>query len=142
MCDGVVGIEIADAFGDGLRRQLLEDFLAHRVVDLGQRGEVEIAAQQFDEAAAAARDRAPRSDRRCRTRAGRRPDRVRPAASRGVDPARDAFDEGLADRAVLVARQLRSLGRLGLVLIEHYEAVDNRLKRDACTPFPTRGAND
>jgi hypothetical protein len=37
---------------------------------------------------------------------------------------------------------LRSLRRLGLVLVEHYEAIDNRLNRDACTPFPTRGAND
>ena len=59
-----------------------------------------------------------------------------------LDPAGDTFDKCLADRAVLVARQLRSLGRLGLVLVEHYEAIDNRLKRDACTPFPTRGAND
>jgi len=37
---------------------------------------------------------------------------------------------------------LRNLGRLGLVLIERHEAIDNRLKRDAFTPFPTRGAND
>ena len=33
-----------------LGRQLFEDFLADRVVDLGERGEVELAAQQFDEA--------------------------------------------------------------------------------------------
>ena len=50
MCGGVVGIEIADALGDGLRRQLLEDFLADRVVDLGERREVELAAHQLDEA--------------------------------------------------------------------------------------------
>ena len=48
----VVGFEIAHAFGHGLGRQLLEDFLAHRVVDLGQRGEVEVDAQQFDQARA------------------------------------------------------------------------------------------
>ena len=48
----VVGIEIADALGDGLGRQLFEDFLADRVVDLGERGEVELAAQQFDKARA------------------------------------------------------------------------------------------
>ena len=47
--DGVVGIEIADALGDGLGRQLLEDFLAHRVVDFGQRREVEVLAHQLDE---------------------------------------------------------------------------------------------
>ena len=49
---GVVGIELAHALGDGLGRQLLEDFLADRVVDLGQRGEVELAAHQLDEARA------------------------------------------------------------------------------------------
>ena len=49
---GVVGIEIAHALGDGLGRHLFEDFLADRVVDLGERGEVELAAQQFDEARA------------------------------------------------------------------------------------------
>ena len=40
--DGVVGIELAHAFGHGLGRQLLEDLLADRVVDLGQRGEIEV----------------------------------------------------------------------------------------------------
>ena len=46
----VVGIEIADALGDGLGGHLFEDFLADRVVDLGQRGEVELAAHQLDKA--------------------------------------------------------------------------------------------
>ena len=50
--DGVVGIELAHAFGDGLRRQLLEDFLADGVVDLGQCGEVEVRAHQRDQARA------------------------------------------------------------------------------------------
>ena len=36
----------------GLRRQFLEDFLAHRVVDFGERGEVEVDAEQFDQARA------------------------------------------------------------------------------------------
>ena len=49
---GVVGIEVAHALGDGSRRQLLEDFLADRVLDLGERGEIELAAQQLDEAGA------------------------------------------------------------------------------------------
>ena len=30
-------------------RQFFEDFLAHRVVDFGQRGEIEVDAQQFDQ---------------------------------------------------------------------------------------------
>ncbi len=47
---GIVGIEVADAVGDGLRRQLLEDFLAHRILDFGERGEVELHAEQLDEA--------------------------------------------------------------------------------------------
>ena len=32
--------------------QFVEDFLAHRVVDFGQRGEIEIDAEQFDQARA------------------------------------------------------------------------------------------
>ena len=50
--DGVIGIEFAHALGDGFRRQLVEDFLADGVVDLGQRGEVEIRAHQRDQARA------------------------------------------------------------------------------------------
>ena len=52
MRDRVVGIELAHALGDGLRRQLLEDFLADGVVDLGQRREVEVAPHQLDQARA------------------------------------------------------------------------------------------
>jgi hypothetical protein len=48
--DGVVGLQFAHALGDRTRRQFLEDFLAHRVVDFGERGEVEIDAEQFDQA--------------------------------------------------------------------------------------------
>jgi hypothetical protein len=44
-----------------------------------------------------------------------------PASIARLDSAGDAFDIGLADRAVLVARQLRNLGRLGLLLVEHCE---------------------
>ena len=47
--DGVVGLEIADAFGDRLRRQLFEDLRAERLVELGQRGEVEVLAEKGDE---------------------------------------------------------------------------------------------
>ena len=48
----VVGIEVADALGDGLGRQLFEDLLADGILDLGERGEVELAAEQLDEARA------------------------------------------------------------------------------------------
>ena len=48
----VVGFEIAHAFRDLVRRQLVEDFLAHRVVDFGERAEVEVDAEQFDQARA------------------------------------------------------------------------------------------
>ena len=48
--DRVVRFEVAHAFGDGGGFKLLEDFLADRIVDLCQRGEVEIRAEQFDQA--------------------------------------------------------------------------------------------
>ena len=47
--DRVVGIELAHALGDGLGRQFLEDLLAHRIVDFGQRREVEVGAHQLDQ---------------------------------------------------------------------------------------------
>ena len=47
--DGVE--EGAHAFGDDLVRKLFKNFLANRVVDFGQRGEVEILAHQLDERA-------------------------------------------------------------------------------------------
>ena len=50
--DGVVRVEVAHALGDGRRLELLEDFLADRLVDLGQGGEIEIAAEELDEARA------------------------------------------------------------------------------------------
>ncbi len=45
--DGVVGFELAHAFGDGLGLELLEDFLADGIVDFVQRRKVEIRAGQF-----------------------------------------------------------------------------------------------
>ena len=46
----IVGFNVAHAFGDGLRRQLVENFLAHRVVYFGERGEIEVDAEQLDQA--------------------------------------------------------------------------------------------
>ena len=50
--DGVVGIELLDGLGDLLVGQVVDDVEADRLVDLGQRGEVEILAEQFDQRAA------------------------------------------------------------------------------------------
>ena len=47
--DGVVGLQLANAFRDGLGFQLFEDLLADGVVNLVERGEVEIGAGQFDQ---------------------------------------------------------------------------------------------
>ena len=47
--DCIVGIEIAHAFGDGFGRQFVEDFLADRIVDFGERREVEVRAHQLDQ---------------------------------------------------------------------------------------------
>ena len=47
--DRVVGIELADGFGDLLVRDRLEDLAADGVVDLRQRDPVEIVAHQADE---------------------------------------------------------------------------------------------
>ena len=46
--DRVVGFQFAYALCNGLGRQLLKDFVTHHVVDFGERGEVEIDAQQLD----------------------------------------------------------------------------------------------
>src|SRR4029077_12781362 len=45
----IIGIELAHAFGHGLGRQLFEDFLADGVIDLGQRGKIEVVPHQLDE---------------------------------------------------------------------------------------------
>ena len=47
--DGVVGFQFANALGDRLRLEFLEDFLADGVIDLVERREVEIGAGQFDQ---------------------------------------------------------------------------------------------
>ena len=64
--DRVVGIEVADALGDVARRQVLEDLDADRLVELGQRGEVEVVAEQADQrrarsSASSASSRSPTS---------------------------------------------------------------------------------
>jgi hypothetical protein len=53
--DRIVGVELAHALGDGLGFELVEDLFADRVVDLGQRREIEVAAHELDEARAVLR---------------------------------------------------------------------------------------
>ena len=119
--DGVVGFQFAYALCDGLGWQLLENFLANRVVNFGQRGEVEIDTKQFDKALPLFWRQG--LDERAHVGFVQVTDqRAQTGAVPRFDPACDAFDEGLADGAVLVARQLRSLGAVRLFLIEHVEA--------------------
>ena len=46
----VVGFDLAYPLRDRLRGQFIENFLAHHVVDFGKRGEIEIDAEQFNQA--------------------------------------------------------------------------------------------
>jgi hypothetical protein len=101
---GVVGIEIADALGDRWR-QLFEDFLADRVVDLGERGEVELAPISSTKRGRSS-DRAPRSGRRCRPRATRRP-ALQGLASRRSIASRTRSRNSERNRAVVVAERRR-----------------------------------
>ena len=93
--------------------------LAHCIIDFGKSCEVEINAQQFDQGAHVGLMQV--ADKRLQ--------------SRGIgclDPARNAFDEGLADRAILVAPKLRS--GLAVVHLSPGRAcrrpVGRKLKRD------------
>ena len=121
--DRVVGLQFTHALGDRLRRQLLENFLAHIVIDFRKGCEVEIDAQQFDKPL-------PLVGRQCldqRAHVGfmqAADQRLQSRAVGCLDPARDALDEGLADRAILVARKLRSgLDVVHLFLVEHIEGL-------------------
>ena len=129
----IVGFELAHAFGNRLRRQFFEDFIAHRVVDFGQRGEVEVEAEQFDQARTLFR--------RERLQHGAEIGLVQVADQfaqgvgvAGLDALRDAFDEVGADGAVLCARRRRA----GF-LLEHAGPRRRKRLRAACTPGPAGG---
>ena len=100
----IVGIELAHAFGHGFGRQLFEDFLAHGVVDLGQRRKIEVVPHQLDQAGTQLRVErldqiadvglvqiADQFAQRCRVAGG--------------DRLRDALDVVLAHRPVLPAQR-------------------------------------
>ena len=102
--DSVIGLDVAHAFGDGLRLQLVEDFLAHRVVDFGERGKVEVDAEQFDQT------RALIGIERFEQRAEIGFVQVADQNAQlrhvdGLDGARGLGDEIGADRAILVAQR-------------------------------------
>ncbi len=48
--DGIIRFQFANTFGDGFRLELLEDFLADRIVDFVERRKMEILAGQFHKA--------------------------------------------------------------------------------------------
>jgi hypothetical protein len=111
--DRVVGFDVAHAFRHRLRRQLFENFVAHRIVHLGERGEVEVDAEQFDQARAAGRLQ--------RFQQGAEIGFVQvadQAAQRGnvggIDRLRDLYDEIGADRAIIIAQRRRAV-----FVIEH-----------------------
>ena len=113
----VIGIEVANALGDGFRLQLFENFFADGVIDLGQRREVEFAAQQFDKARP--RVGIERFDQIAGVGfvqlAGKRLERHGVAP---LDGGRNLLDDFGADRTFVVAKL--NGGRLGDVLfIEH-----------------------
>jgi len=133
----VIGLHLADAFCHRLRRQLFEDFLADRIVDFGERGEIEVDAQQFDQPRPLLR--LQRLDKVAHVGLVQAADqRAQARRIPGFDHARYTFDKGLADGAVLVARQLRSFGlAVFFFLIEHSEPAVETV-RAACTPAFTR----
>ncbi len=129
--DRVVGIEIAHAFGDGAGLQLFEDLLAHRVVDFGQRREVEILAHQLDELRP--QIRVERLDQVAGIGFVQLADqRAREARVAAPDRLGDGLDEFGADRAGLVAQGRGGAGafgvkdrRLGQILLGQIFLVDH-----------------
>ena len=108
----VVGVDVAHALGDGLRRQFVEDLPAHRVVDLGERGVIEVDAEQLDQARAALgferfQDGAEIGFVQAADQAAQRFD------VGGRDGTGDLAHEGDADRTVLGAQRRRADGHVG-----------------------------
>ena len=125
----IIGLDLADALRHRLRRQLFEDLLADRIVDFCKSCEIEVDAQQFDQPwpllGFEGLDERAHVGLMQTTHQLTQLGRVA-----GFDPARDALYEGLADGAVLVARQLRSFGLSFIFLIEHVGAWHrNRARR-------------
>ena len=115
--DRIVGVDVANALGNGLWSQLFQDFFAHRIVDFGQRGEVEILAQQRDQLGAvlgiegldqiAGIGFVQFTD-----------ERAQQASVASSDRVRNDLDKFRTDGPVSVAERIRrSIGRRGDVLV-------------------------
>ena len=117
--DGVVGFEIAHTLDHRLGGEIVEDLLAHGVVDLGQRREVEVVAEQRDQLQPVF------LVQRLQQRAlvglvqlGNKAAHRRPIVA--VNRVGHRLDEGPRDLAVLIPEHQEGLGRLrGLVGVEH-----------------------
>ena len=134
--DGVIGLDVAHAFGNGLRVQFVENFLANRVVDLGQRGKVEVDAQEFDQT------RALVGIERFQERAEIGFVQITDQNAQlrhvdGLDGARGLGDEIGTDRAIVVAQW-----RLLDDLVGHAGPWQQAVQRDgACTLATDAEAN-
>ena len=121
--DRVVGLQFTHALGDRLRRQLSR--ISSRTLSSTSVRAVKSKSMPSNStsrclwSAGKASISAPMSDS-CRL-----PTSAFNSVHVGhLDPARDALDEGLADRAILVARKLRGgLDVVHLFLIEHVEGL-------------------
>ncbi len=131
----VVGFNVAHALRDGLRRQFVEDFLAHRVVHFGERGEIEIDAEQFDQPRPLAGVK--RFQHGAEIGFMKIADQVAQGRHVGsIDGAGDLPDEDNTDRTVLRAQR-----RCAGFLLAHADLGHRMLKRAACTPGPWEWAN-
>ena len=148
--DRIVGIEIAHALGDDLGRQLFEDFLADRVVDLGQRGEVELARPSARRSAgrssassasirspvsascrsptSALQGRRRRGARSPRARGSRNSGRIAPSSSRKAAAGRGPGHVSLIDHAGLAVAS--SVGRESARLYARPSCAGNRAGRE------------
>ena len=132
----VVGFDLAHAFRHFLRRQVLEDFLAHRVIHLGERGEIEVDAEQFDETRAALGFERLQHG----TEIGLMQVADQAAQGRnvgGVDRTGNLTHESNPDRAVLGAQR-----RCADYMLGHAGLGRGCFKRAACTPAPWEWAID
>ena len=120
--DRIVGFELADALGDGLRRQFLEDFLADGLVDFGQRREVEIARRSARPGGAVVG--IERLDQVAEIGLVQVADDMRAARRcRRLDRVRDRLDEFVADVAVFIAHRH---------VVEYRDSSRATIGRDRC----------
>ena len=114
----IIGIELAHPLGHGLGRQLLEDFLADGVVDLGQRREIEIVPHQLDQAGA--QFRVERLDQIADVGLVQIAHKLAQRCGiRSLDRLRDALDKFRTHRPILLAQCDRRLCGGHVLVVEH-----------------------